>query len=848
MKLIETFVYISAKDEALKAGLKNASRYARAEVSAMQRTLDSLSFKSLNFRNLVIGAASIYGAKRMIDSLIGSTVKAGDEFWDMSKRTGIATSELSALSFIAGQTGTNIEAMETGFKRLARNMYEASLGTGTAKKTFDELGISVMGQSGKLKPMTDMLMELSGAISKMDDPTKQAAYALTLMGRSGTSILPMLKEGPKAIREMTEQAKRLGLVMGTEDAKAGDELNDSLNSLTGSIEGLKRAISLGIIPVLTDYVKAATEWVVQNREMIRTKVSEWLTTIGNALKWLWDKRDTIKTVFEVAAIVIITEKIILLAGAVTMLSKAVIGLGASGGFAALMKIIAGTGLGAATMALASPVGLGVLGTLAAGGAIVIGVSEIRDHLEYINGLKLSNISEFKQDITSPTKETVAEYIKRTGSNTILTMSGYKTVEPTKEKNDEIVKITEEQEKQLANIREQYASAEIALIENKYDRERAEIQSWYKEQKTLLASNKPAMKVLEDVKYLKVQKADREEQLAGEEAMSKALQEIHERREKIRNALIENREKKEQETASNIIDLQQYIKEQTIRNTTEGFSRERELEIARYDEEIINYKNNAVLLELAAQKHWLNMAAIAKEETAQMMTDAVSFGEYWGSMLVSVVEQSGNSFANISHMFDQMLKKMVVQAAASGLMSGLFNMVTGGTGGFVTGFMAAFGKALHFASGGIVDKPTFAIIGESGPERVLNPVQTREYERGSIMPDLTINPIVSGGIVEKPTYERGFALNPVQTREYERGSIGKSVIRERVLNPVQTREYERGSVGKSVTYNDNTTLTLQITGDISKPDDIQKVANAVDRIFRERKSKEFENFKRKVVNG
>lgn len=199
--------------------------------------------------------------------IIKKTVDAGDAFNDMSLRTGISVENLSALAYVAKQSGTDIESMETSLKFLTRAMDDTSKGTGTAKDTFTALGISVVDTEGKLKPITEVMMDIADKIAAIDDPAKQAAIAMELFGaRSGTQLLPMLKMGGTAIEEIMKKAQELGIVMSTESAQAADEFKDRMYDLKESLGAVGRDIANVLIPPLLDFTNKAIEIVKRIRE------------------------------------------------------------------------------------------------------------------------------------------------------------------------------------------------------------------------------------------------------------------------------------------------------------------------------------------------------------------------------------------------------------------------------------------------------------------------------------------------------------------------------------------------------------------------------------------------------
>jgi len=337
LKLLETFVEISAKDDALKAGLKSANRYARGQVREMQKVFNSLKIGMPDMRSIIAAAASFYGVKRAIESLVGSTVKAGSTFVDMSSRTGLAVETLSGLGYIAGQVGAEMGDVEKSVKFLTAAMLDVSRGTGEGKKTFDALGISVTDVRGNLRPATDVMMDAADKIAGMKNETQQAAFAMEMFGaRTGAKMIPILKLGSAGMREYFAEAKRLGIVMSTDDANAADALGDSLATLTAAYEGAKRVIAMSVIPQLTAWVNSTTELIARNREMIGQKVGDWLKMIGGALETVWKHRDTIKTVFEIAMMTLIATKLYAVGNAVIFLTAALAGMATSAGLAALI--------------------------------------------------------------------------------------------------------------------------------------------------------------------------------------------------------------------------------------------------------------------------------------------------------------------------------------------------------------------------------------------------------------------------------------------------------------------------------------------------------------------------------
>ena len=108
-----------------------------------------------------------------------------------------------------------------------RTAYDALRGLSTAVDAFADLGINIYAADGQLKGTEQLFMESAEALSKMENNTKKAALATVVFGRAGTSLLPMLRDGPEGLLAVMEEAKKLGIVMSTEDATAAAQFADA---------------------------------------------------------------------------------------------------------------------------------------------------------------------------------------------------------------------------------------------------------------------------------------------------------------------------------------------------------------------------------------------------------------------------------------------------------------------------------------------------------------------------------------------------------------------------------------------------------------------------------------------
>lgn len=179
---------------------------------------------------------------------IKTFAEMGDEVQKMALKTGFSTEALSELRHVAELSGTSIEGVEKGFKRMSALMLDASQGLGTATDALALLGLEVEDLDG-LEPEA-VFMELLEAIAAIEDPILRAAAAQEIFGKAGVDLLPMLSNGVEGLAAMRQEAHDLGIVFDQEAANKAAEFSDAMHRVGEATSGVKMAIAEQLIPVL----------------------------------------------------------------------------------------------------------------------------------------------------------------------------------------------------------------------------------------------------------------------------------------------------------------------------------------------------------------------------------------------------------------------------------------------------------------------------------------------------------------------------------------------------------------------------------------------------------------------
>lgn len=251
-----------------------------------QLTSFGQSIRSVGMSSLGLGTA----ISAPMAASVASFAASGAAIDDMANRTGIGSDALQELSYAAGQSATDLDSLEKGLLKMQRTMVEAGEGSQTARDALAKLGLSAADLSGLTGDM--QFERIAGQIASITDPAQRTAAAISIFGKSGAQLLPLMNEGSAGIARMREEAQRLGLVMSQDAIKNAAVLDDGIHRLTMTLGAFKNAIGAAIVgPAiqftdwLTTSVGAVNQWVMANRGLVLGvgMVAVALVTAGAAL-------------------------------------------------------------------------------------------------------------------------------------------------------------------------------------------------------------------------------------------------------------------------------------------------------------------------------------------------------------------------------------------------------------------------------------------------------------------------------------------------------------------------------------------------------------------------------------
>lgn len=202
----------------------------------------------------------------------------------LSQKTGVAIGDLSSLAFAAQMDDVSIESMGKSIEKLSKALVGADLSAKgqSASKAIDQLGISVRDSDGKLRPLVEILGDIAEKFKNEIPAAERAGYAMTIFGKSGADMIPILMEGRDGLKELEEKAGQLGKTLGEEDVEQAKQFEDSLKLLKAATEGLAIQFVGGLLPALNASIEAftATDGKMSGARVVGQALGDVIKTIA----------------------------------------------------------------------------------------------------------------------------------------------------------------------------------------------------------------------------------------------------------------------------------------------------------------------------------------------------------------------------------------------------------------------------------------------------------------------------------------------------------------------------------------------------------------------------------------
>ena len=181
---------------------------------------------------------------------VKNTIDELDKISKAAQQVGLTTEAFSALTYAGGLSGVEFEAMGTSLGKLSVKMQEAASGSKESAEIFKDLGINVKTSSGELKTSDQVFAEIADRFANMKDGAGKTALAIDIFGKSGAKLVPLLNNGASGLKDMADEAARLGGIIDSKLARQAENFNDNIDRLSTVSGAAGRSIANDMLPAL----------------------------------------------------------------------------------------------------------------------------------------------------------------------------------------------------------------------------------------------------------------------------------------------------------------------------------------------------------------------------------------------------------------------------------------------------------------------------------------------------------------------------------------------------------------------------------------------------------------------
>jgi hypothetical protein len=227
-------------DSQFQAGLKNMEKGGKRVEGSLVGSFSSMAkgIGASMAAAFTVGAV-VNAAKALLDF-------AG-ELQDQADALGVSTQKLQELQGALANSGVSAEKFTTAMATLSQNVQQAKNDTGTARASFDALGISF--ESISKDPIDELILKIADGLKNAKDPAAALAAALDLLGTKQIKFAAGLKNGRDEIQSTAATIKTLNDEQVAEIARIGDAWNNAKTSAKAfgieAILGIKRFLAGG---------------------------------------------------------------------------------------------------------------------------------------------------------------------------------------------------------------------------------------------------------------------------------------------------------------------------------------------------------------------------------------------------------------------------------------------------------------------------------------------------------------------------------------------------------------------------------------------------------------------------
>ena len=236
------------------SSFSNAFKGVERQLAATKRAVGNAGKAWANFGRqagkLMLGAtgtATTVGlaAWRMANDI----ASAGDRVAQNAARVRMSNEAYQGLEFAFRRAGFAADEFSRMMEGMDRTIRDAAASDRGMQRFAEEFGLSAkklnaMDPAKRIERLTDYL-------NYLEDPLKRDRLSMELFGRAWSDMSQVLGQGSEGLREAAEMAARTGNILSDETIKASQAYEQARRDIRASIDGIKNQLFANLVPHFT---------------------------------------------------------------------------------------------------------------------------------------------------------------------------------------------------------------------------------------------------------------------------------------------------------------------------------------------------------------------------------------------------------------------------------------------------------------------------------------------------------------------------------------------------------------------------------------------------------------------
>ena len=215
------------------------------------------------------------GVLTALGGLAYKAVQSADDLNTLAKQTGFTTDEIQELQYASDFVDVSFESMTGALRKLKPKITEDNT-------ALQALNVSTKNADGSTRSATDVFYDAVMALSQVENETERDQLAMELFGKGADELAGIIDDGGASLRQYTQEAQDLGVVMDGETLDSLNTINDVIDKLKkqggAALTKLGATFATAFAPALTN-VKGVIEKVTNAIEKLTPAQAETILKI-----------------------------------------------------------------------------------------------------------------------------------------------------------------------------------------------------------------------------------------------------------------------------------------------------------------------------------------------------------------------------------------------------------------------------------------------------------------------------------------------------------------------------------------------------------------------------------------